>query len=73
MQNVLDLIMIIGPSALAAGAAFGGVRMSLNGTRQSVLRIEEKVDRIDEQTQDNRVEISRLDSRCHALHRLDER
>ncbi len=56
----VDILIFGGPALLAAGAAFGGVRTALNGTRQSVLRIEVKVDRIDEQTQDNRVEIARL-------------
>ncbi len=60
MIPLADLAIFVAPAALTAAAAIGGVRMSLNGTRQAVIRIETKVDRIDSQTQDNRVEIAAL-------------
>ncbi len=60
MQSVIEILVFAGPPLLAAGAAFGGVRMSLNGMGKTINRIETKVDRIDEQTQDNRVEIAAL-------------
>lgn len=60
MIQVMDVLLYVAPAVLTAGVAFGSVRVSLNGTRQTVMRIETKVDRIDSQTQDNRVEIAAL-------------
>ena len=36
------------PAILAAGAAYGGVRVGLNGARQSIRQIEKIVSRLDE-------------------------
>ncbi len=60
MQSVIEILIFAAPPLLVAGAAFGGGRMSLNGMGKTINRIETKVDRIGEQTQDNRVEIAAL-------------
>ena len=45
--NVPDLISFLAVPA-AAGAAWGGVKVGLNGARQSIAQIERIVNRLDE-------------------------
>jgi len=66
MMAITDILLFTGPALLTAGAAWGSVRASMNGTRQTVIRIETKVDRIDVQTQDNRVKIATLEAGQYA-------
>ena len=44
MMNLVSLLAI----PAAAGAAYGGVKAGLNGTRQSIRQIEKIVSRLDE-------------------------
>jgi len=44
MMNLVSLLAI----PAAAGAAYGGVRVGLNGARQSIRQIEKIVSRLDE-------------------------
>lgn len=53
---------------LTVGAAWGGVKVGLNGTKAAVKRIEQKLDSIDEQTTQNRIDIVRVQSRCALYH-----
>ena len=58
--TVISTLFAVGGTIAAGGAAFGGVRYGLNGMREAVKRIERKLDRMDTQVADNRVEIARL-------------
>lgn len=60
------LISIIG-AAITFGAAWGGVRYSLNGFRKSVFTIEDTVKRIDEYVQENRRDIAVLKVKTESL------
>lgn len=52
--------LILGP----AGAAWIGVRVAMNGMRQSLQRVELKVDNINGRVTANAVDIARLDEHC---------
>ncbi|MGE3496154.1 MAG: hypothetical protein AB7N73_15770 [Gemmatimonadales bacterium] len=49
--DTIQLLFFIVVPVAAGGAAFGGVRSALNGTRDTVRRIEAKVDRNHEDAQ----------------------
>lgn len=65
MEELLQHFLVPG---LAFAAAFGGVKVSLNGTRDAVRRIERKLDKIDERTDENRLAIAKMEGRCALLH-----
>jgi hypothetical protein len=67
-QITMDMIQHLLVPGLAFAAAFGGVKVSLNGTRDTVRRIERKLDSIDEKADENRLEIARIQGRCALLH-----
>ena len=65
---MLDIVSHLLVPGLAFAAAFGGVKVSLNGTRETVRRIEAKLDKIDERTDENRLAIAKIEGRCALLH-----
>jgi len=67
---MIDIMQHLLVPALAFAAAFGGVKVSLNGTRDAVKRIERKLDRIDDRTDENRLAIAQIQGRCALLHPL---
>ena len=58
------ILVSLGGALLAGGTAFGGVRYGLNGMREGMKRIESKLDKVEEQTSVNRVDIARLEASC---------
>lgn len=72
-MNELNVTQLIG-FAITAGAAWGGVKAALNGTRETVRRIERKVDqhheeaserlgRVEAEVQGTRERVVRLETR----------
>ena len=45
--DIISLISLLA-APLAAGAAYGGVRVGMNGMKQSMVQIERSVNRLDE-------------------------
>ena len=62
------ILAAAGLAFTTGGAAWAGVKLSLNGMRATVNRIEKKLDAVDTQVQENRSEISAIRSRCVAFH-----
>jgi hypothetical protein len=63
--------ILLGAAGLAlttGGAAWAGVKLSLNGMRATVNRIDKTVERINGQVQINRADIASIQSRCVAYH-----
>ena len=59
---------LIGVWASAGTAAWVGVKLSMNGLKASLKRVETHLDNIDGRTQDNRVAIESIKTRCAAFH-----
>ena len=62
------ILAFAGLAFTTGGAAWAGVKLSLNGMRLTVNRIEKKLDAVESQVQENRSEISGIRSRCVAFH-----
>ena len=62
------IIGFVGLAATTGGAAWAGVKLSMNGMKASIGRVENKLDVIEDQAQDNRVAIESIKTRCAALH-----
>ena len=63
---VLGVVMAAG-GAGAAGA-WRGSKAAINGLGLAIGRVEDKLDAVEDQTQDNRVAIEAIRTRCVALH-----
>lgn len=60
MGETLQLAVALVTPVLTIGAAWGGIKVGLNGTKESVRRIENTVTKIDGQVDQNRVDIATL-------------
>lgn len=59
-----QLIVSLLPVAIAGIAAWGGVKVSLNGTRERVQRIEEKLDHVIENASETREKLAYIEGHC---------
>jgi hypothetical protein len=57
-QLTLPLLTVV----FSAGAAYGGVKAGLNGTKAAVARIESKVDSLSEDNQEIRERVVRVET-----------
>ena len=70
-HNEVEHEILLGFAGLAlttGGAAWAGVKLSLNGMRSSLHRIEKTVESTNKQAQDNRAAIASIKARCVAFH-----
>lgn len=59
-----QIIVQLLPVAIAGIAAFAGVKVSLNGTRERVQRIEEKLDHVIEAASETREKVAFIEGHC---------
>jgi hypothetical protein len=65
--EILNIVAIASPF-LTVGAAYGGVKVGLNGTKAAVRRIEQKLDSIEERTARNTTDIAVQRAMCGNIH-----
>ena len=58
------LLGAAGVAFTAGGAAWAGVKLSLNGMKMGVKRIEDKLDMLEDAVQDNRNDITGIRANC---------
>ena len=66
MMGVEEMLSYF-PAVLAAGAAYGGVKAGLNGTRDTLAQIERIVSRLDEKVDAHGERISKVEERTEQL------
>lgn len=66
-MNILEIVALASPF-LTVGAAYGGVKVGLNGTKAAVRRIEAKLDRIEAATARNTTDIAVQAALCARIH-----
>lgn len=71
MEQVLTIVAVASPF-LTVGAAWGGVKVGLNGTKAAVKRIEDKLDRIEATTARNTTDIAVQRALCARIHMNEE-
>ena len=62
------IIAAVGVAATTSATAWTAVKLSLNGMRMGIRRIEQKLDTLDTQTQNNRAAVESIRARCAAFH-----
>ena len=62
------IIAAVGIAGTTSAAVWTAVKLSLNGMKSGIRRIERKLDTLDAQTQDNRAAIESIKARCTAFH-----
>ena len=67
---MFTLVAVASP-LLTIGAAWGGVKVGLNGTRTAVTRIEKKLDTIERVTNANATDIAVQRATCAQIHAND--
>jgi len=63
--NEILLALAVGSPIVTWVAAFTSVKVSLNGTKQQVQRIEDTVTRMDEKMDDHADRIAVIEARCY--------
>lgn len=66
-MELLEMVALASPF-LTVGAAWGGVKVGLNGTKAAVRRIESKLDRIEATTARNTTDIAVQQALCARIH-----
>jgi len=68
MDPTIILVIAVASPLLTVGAAWGGVKVGLNGTKAAVRRIESKLDHIEILTQRNSTDIAVQKAMCVQIH-----
>ena len=67
MDQILMIVAVASPF-LTVGAAYGGVKVGLNGTKAAVKRIEHKLDKIEAVATRNATDIAVQRALCGTIH-----